>query len=166
MTAVAAKPPFRITGWHVLAMTVAFFAVIIGVDTIFIVAAYRSFSGQVAANPYEAGIAFNKTLQQRKAEAALGWTATVSDVPAGAGAHVITLAFADKAGAPIEDLTVTGTLERPATDKGRHALTFKLVGPGLYRSAPIQAGGAWDLNAEARNGKGDLMEAQERLTWP
>ena len=166
MTVAAAKPEFRITGWHVLAIAVGFFAIVIGVDAIFVTAAYRSFSGQVAANPYEAGIAFNKTLAQRRAEAALGWTASVSDSSPGAGQHVITLTFTDKAGEPIEDLTVTATLERPATEKGRRSMTFKLVGPGLYRSAPIQAGGAWDLSAQARNAKGDLMEAQERLTWP
>lgn len=52
----------RITGWHVLIAVVLFFGVVIGVDTVFMVKAYSTFSGEVASNPYEAGLAFNKTL--------------------------------------------------------------------------------------------------------
>ncbi|HJV40493.1 FixH family protein, partial [Caulobacter sp.] len=70
----------RITGWHVLIGIVLFFAIVIGVDTIFMVQAYRTFSGEVASNPYEAGLAFNRTLAQRQREAALGWSASV-DTP-------------------------------------------------------------------------------------
>ncbi len=162
MTAAAAKPPFRLTGWHVLAITVGFFAIVFGVDAFFITAAYRTFSGEVASNPYEAGIAFNKTLAQRRAEVALGWSVRIDETPD----HAIALAFTDKAGEPIEDLTVTGLLERPATEAGRQTLAFKLVGAGLYRSAPVHSGGAWDLSATARNAKGDVMEAQRRFTWP
>lgn len=62
----------QITGWHVLIGVVTFFALIIAVDVVFMVLAYRTFSGQVASNPYEAGLAFNKTLAQREREAALG----------------------------------------------------------------------------------------------
>lgn len=161
MTATAAKPPFVLTGWHVLAMVVAFFAVVIGVDAVMITQAYRTFSGQVAKNPYEAGIAFNRTLARRRAEAALGWTVTADDT---ADRRVV-LRFADRDGKPLEGLTVTGVMERPATETGRLNLTFEAVAPGVYRSGPAPAG-AWDLSATARSGRGDLMEAQRRFTWP
>lgn len=68
----------RITGWHVLIAVVLFFGVVIGVDTVFMVKAYSTFSGEVASNPYEAGLAFNKTLDQRRRETALGWKTGVS----------------------------------------------------------------------------------------
>ena len=57
---------------------VAFFALVIAVDVVFMVLAYRTFSGQVASNPYEAGLAFNQTLAQRQREASLGWSAAVT----------------------------------------------------------------------------------------
>lgn len=160
--APAEKPPFTLTGWHVLAMVVAFFAVVIGVDAVMITQAYRTFSGQVAKNPYEAGLAFNRTLAQRRAEAALGWTVTAADTPD----RRVALTFTGPDGKPLEGLAVTGVLERPATETGKVTLAFEAVAPGVYRSRPVARGGAWDLSATARNGRGDLMEAQRRFTWP
>ena len=71
----APAPGFRLTGWRVLAIFVVFFSVVIGVDTLFSVFALRTFSGEAAKDPYEAGILFNQTLAKRRAEAALGWQA-------------------------------------------------------------------------------------------
>jgi nitrogen fixation protein FixH len=162
VTPPAGKPPFTLNGWHVLAMFVVFFGIIIAVDTLFVVKAYKTFSGEVAANPYETGIAWNRTLAQRRAEAALGWTVNVSEAPN----HVIELSVTDRAGKPLDGLTVTGLLERPATEAGRLNVVFKPYGPGLYRTDPIGPAGAWDLSAKARDAQGHLFEAEKRFTWP
>ncbi|OYX90861.1 MAG: hypothetical protein B7Y78_13280, partial [Caulobacter sp. 35-67-4] len=99
----------QITGWHVLIGMVAFFGFIIAVDTLFIVKAYRSFSGQVASNPYEAGLAFNRTLAQRQREAELGWNAVIERPQPG----IVALRMTDKTGQPLSTLSLTGTLDRP-----------------------------------------------------
>jgi nitrogen fixation protein FixH len=149
-----------ITGWHVLAGMVLFFAVIIAVDTLFIVKAYRSFSGEVASNPYEAGLAFNRTLAQRQREEALGWSAVIERPEPG----VVALRMADRAGRPLSTLSLTGTLERPATETGRQTLNFKPTGDGWYRAA-ARLDGAWDLRATARNAQ-DQFEIESRLVAP
>ncbi len=149
-----------ITGWHVLAGMVLFFAVIIAVDTLFIVKAYRSFSGEVASNPYEAGLAFNRTLAQRQREAALGWTAVIERPEPG----IVALRMNDKAGQPLSTLSLTGTLDRPATEVGRQTLNFKPTGDGWYRAA-ARLDGAWDLRATARNAQ-DKFEIESRLVTP
>lgn len=151
----------RITGWHVLFGMVLFFGVVIAVDALFIVKAYRSFSGQVASNPYEAGLAFNKTLAQRRREAALGWSAGV-ETPAGGKTVVVTLK--DRDGKLLEGLSVTGVLERPATETGRQTLNFKPLGQGRYE-AQARLDGAWDLRGVARN-SGDMIEIETRLVTP
>lgn len=150
----SAKP---ITGWHVLIAVVLFFAVVIGVDTLFIVKAYGTFSGQVASNPYEAGLAFNQTLAQRQREAALGWTASVSK----ADDAKIVVRMVDRSGAPLNRLSVTGVLERPATETGAQTLNFKPIGDGRYEAA-ARLDGAWDLRATARDGR-DMFELETRL---
>lgn len=150
----------RITGWHVLIAVVAFFGVIIGVDTFFIIKAYSTFSGEVASNPYEAGMAFNHTLAQRQREVALGWTAVVEIPRPG----VVALRMNDKAGQPLTTLSVTGTLERPATETGRQVLDFKPAGDGWYQ-ASARLEGAWDLRATARNAR-DKFEVETRLVAP
>lgn len=157
LTARARRP---LTGYHVLAMVVAFFLVVIGVDTVFMVMAYRTFSGQVASNPYEAGLAFNRTLAQRQREAALGWTAQVVVPEPG----VVAVRLRDKAGAPLSRLSVTGVLERPATETGRQTLAFAPAGDGWYR-ARADLAGAWDLRGTARDGQ-DLLEIETRLVAP
>jgi len=149
-----------ITGWHVLIGVVAFFAVVIGVDTVFMVQAYRTFSGEVASNPYEAGLAFNKTLAQRRREAALGWTASVEK----AEDDMVVVRLVDRAGAPLDRLSLTGVLERPATETGRQALDFRPLGDGRYQ-ARARLDGAWDLRATARDGR-DVFELETRLLEP
>ena len=149
-----------ITGWHVLAAVVLFFGIVIGVDTLFIVQAYRTFSGQVASNPYEAGLAFNRTLAQRKREAALGWSAQV--LTPGEGAVVVRVL--DREGRPLDRLSLTGVLERPATETGRQLLNFKPLGEGRYQ-AQARLDGAWDLRATARNAQ-DVFELETRLVSP
>ncbi len=153
----SAKP---ITGWHVLIAVVAFFAVVIGVDTLFVIKAYGTFSGEVASNPYEAGLAFNKTLALRQREAALGWTATVLKVDD----DTVVIRLVDRAGAPLDRLSLTGVLERPATETGRQVLDFKPLGDGRYQ-ARARLDGAWDLRATARNSR-DQFELETRLVEP
>lgn len=153
-------PKWRITGWHVLIAMVLFFGLIIAVDALFIVKAYHSFSGQVASNPYEAGLAFNRTLAERRRQEALGWAATVDTPRSG----VVVVRMTDQTDQPMSALSVTGTLERPATEAGRQVLNFKPVGDGNYEAA-ARLDGAWDLRATARNSQ-DQFKVEARLVAP
>jgi nitrogen fixation protein FixH len=157
MTTAADKPGFTIKGWHVLAGLILFFGIIIGTDAAFMVLAYRTFSGQVASNPYEAGLAYNQTLERKKAQAALGWTATISD--AGDRLQVVII---DAAGGPVDGLKVRATLERPATEAGRLSLALTPSGEGRY-AAPLALAGAWDVRVVAEGRDGAHFEAGRRL---
>lgn len=161
MTALA-KPRFILTGWHFLAMITGFFAIVVGVDIYFAVLAYRTFPGESAANPYEAGLAFERTLDDRAREAALGWRAeAVQGVDGG-----VTLTIEDKTGAPIPGLAVAGSLRRPATEQGRKDVVFAATTPGQYQLAPAVRGGAWDMALVARDQEGHAFEISRRLVWP
>lgn len=162
MTVLAPTPRFTIKGWHVLAGLVLFFGIIIAVDSLFITLAYRTFSGEAAKNPYEAGLLYNRTLAQRQREAALGWSATIAD---GAGDRVL-VRVADRDGKPLEGLTVIGALERPATTRGSRAVRFMAVAPGVYQADAAPLDGAWDLHVTIRNADGALFEADRRLVRP
>lgn len=157
MTAVSPKPPFTIKGWHVLVALVLFFGIVIVTDAIFMVLAYRTFSGQVATNPYEAGLAYNRTLQDKARQDALGWSATLTDT-----GGVLRVTIADRAQRPVEGLKVTATLERPATEQGRRSVDLKAVDPGAY-AAPITLDGAWDVRVVAVGAAGARFTAERRL---
>ncbi|CAN7557504.1 FixH family protein [Phenylobacterium sp. LjRoot219] len=155
------RPGFRITGWHVLAGVVGFFAVVIAVDVVFTVLAVRTFPGTVSVTPYEDGLLYNRKLARIAAQEELGWRAAAAAEPL-----AVSLEVRDRAGAPLSGLAVTGRLERPATEQDRKALTFREVSPGRYRAPAGGLSGAWDLTVEARDPAGRSLEAERRLTWP
>lgn len=157
MSAAIDKPGFTIKGRHVAIGFVLFFGIIIATDALFMVLAYRSFSGQVASNPYEAGLAYNATLERKADQDALGWTATLTD----AGGQLATTII-DADGKPIEGLTVKATLERPATEQGRRVLTLPHVGAGRY-ATPLTLDGAWDVRIAAEGPGGVRFDAERRL---
>ena len=163
MISVSASPArtFTLNGWHVLAGFILFFGIVIGLDVVFATLAYRSFPGQSASDPYEAGIEYNRTLAQRRQEAALGWRAE-----ADAAGAVINIRIVDRGGAPVRGLQVAGTATRPATEAGAVALTFRETEPGRYVAASPAARGAWDVAVTARNTAGARFEAERRLIWP
>jgi nitrogen fixation protein FixH len=157
----AAAKPFRVTGRHVFAGVTLFFLIIIGTDAWFMTLAYRSFPGQSADNPYEAGLAFNETLAKREAESKLGWR-----VEATALAEGIALRPVDRAGRPLSGLVVKAKLVRPATENGARLIPLKEVSPGLYQAHGLNLSGAWDLTATFTGPAGEEFEAERRLQWP
>lgn len=151
---------FTVKGWHVLVGLLLFFGIVIGADGFFTVLAYRTFSGQVASNPYEAGIAYNRTLEQRARQAALGWTASLDDRD-----EELVLTVLDARGRPVEGLSASVVLERPATEQGRRRLALRPLGGGRY-AARATLDGAWDIRVAAVAANGDRFEAERRLVRP
>lgn len=130
-------------GWHVLVMIVLFFAVTIGVNATFITLAMRTHPGEDVPRSYYQGLNYNDTLDRRRAQAALGWTARFNVVETR-----LLIEIADAEGAPVSGLDLTGSLTHP-TDTGRDCvLTFSESRPGRY-VGPLDcaASGQWRLRA-------------------
>ena len=162
MNTLSAERRFQLTGWHVLAIIVGFFAVVIAVDVSFAVSAYRTFPGEVSATPYEDGVAYNHQLAQLRAQGRLGW-APVATVAADGAVRV---EVRDRAGQPVRGLRLTGRMERPATESGRIVPTFREAEPGVYLAHPGRLMGAWDVSLVLTDPAGGRFEAARRLTWP
>ena len=161
MTETTATPVRGLTGWHVLAMVVGFFAVVITVDVLFAIQAYKTFPGEVSVTPYEDGIAYNRSLSQLATQERYGWK-----VAAGAQPGRILVEFKDAKGGPVRGLTFTTKLEHPATESGRLAPRLHEAAPGVYVAKLPGIRGAWDLTLVATNPAGQRFEAERRLTWP
>lgn len=162
MTPVAQRQPTRLTGWHVLALVVGFFAVVIAVDATFALMAYRTFPGQVSVTPYEDGVAYNRKIAQLEAQDRLGWKAIAAVTSGGA----VRIEVRDQDGTPVSGLAAQGRLERPATESGRVALVFRPVAAGVYEATPRVGSGAWDMYATLTDPQGRRFDAERRLTWP
>ncbi len=161
MTDLTQPPRFTIKGRHVLVAFVLFFGLIAAVDAVFISLAYRTFSGQVAKNPYEAGLLYDRTLAKRAAQAKLGWSATL----AAGGDGVVELVITDRDGRGVDGLKVEATLDRPATDAGGQTLSLTGRGDGRY-AADADLSGAWDIEVIATGPDGVRFETGRRVIAP
>ena len=137
----------EIKGGHVLAMLIAFFGVIFGVNFVMAYLANSTWSGLVVENGYVASQSFDKDLAKAKAQEALGWNVGFSYDKSG-----VKVTFADAKGAKIDTLNLTGKLQRTVTDKEDQLLTFGWMGSGVYSAPARLAPGLWEVEVD---GKGD-----------
>jgi nitrogen fixation protein FixH len=156
------RPAFILKGWHVLVGFVVFFGLVIAVNTVFMVQAYRTFPGETSVTPYEDGLAYDATLKQMRDQKALGWRIAAGVAPSG---RVKVEAF-DRAGAPLRGLRVSGDLTRPATETGRRTIAFQEAAPGVYVASEGVLNGAWDLDVTALDERGHKAVAERRLVLP
>lgn len=145
-------------GWHVGLMVTGFFAVIIAADALFLTLAYRTHPGQVAAKPYEAGLAFNADIARRRAQTAQGWNAQAGALPDG-----VSVVLSDAGGQPLAGRVVHVALTRPATEHGALNLTLAETAPGQYAARRPGLAGAYDAVVTV---EGDaVFRAERRLIW-
>ncbi len=166
MTALA-KPQVReLKGWHVLIMFLAFFGVMLGVNIYMVVQAVRTFPGEVNSRPYEAGLAYNRTLKAMATERALGWRARVDAIETTAVGTRIVVRWSNASAQPLMGAMVKGKIVRPATEAQSHDLAFTEIEPGAYAAVVKAAPGAWDLSVTATDARGEHRTAQRRVVWP
>lgn len=135
------------TGWHMLAVMVAFFGVIIAVNVFMAVMASRSWTGFVVENSHIAGAEFNAKVAEARAQKALGWNPSL--VIKDGRASVL---MRDRNGAQVKLNAVTLSFERPVDD--REDRTFTLVrgeAESFQGQTPV-ADGAWFVSLEADAG--------------
>jgi nitrogen fixation protein FixH len=135
----------ELKGRHVAAMFLAGFGAIIAANATLAVQAMRSFPGLEVRNSYVASQSFDA---ERRAQAALGWTAYVT-LKAGR----LTVVFADAAGRPVQPATAALTIGR--TTQAAEDEAPPLVWTGSGYAAEVAGGpGRWvvHLTATAADG--------------
>lgn len=143
---VKSKTAGTFTGWHMLAIMLAFFGVIIVVNLIMAYNAVSTWSGFVVKNTYVASQEFNEKAETGKQQAALNWQSkpTLEE-------GVFVWRVNDRDGKPV---TVTGgTVEfkRPVGDAHDTKVTLTASDQGIL-TAPLELDeGAWimEVNADA-----------------
>jgi nitrogen fixation protein FixH len=141
--AVTEKPVRPLTGWHVLAMFVAFFGVIIAVNAGLAWKAISTFPGLEVDNGYIASQSFDA---ERSAQQALNWTFVHGY---DAGANELRLTFTDAEGRSVALATLNVLVGRTteSSDDLRPDFTLK---DGVYAAPVTLAQGKWMMMVEAR----------------
>lgn len=141
MTRTARKGEF--TGWHMLAIMVAFFGVVIAVNVLNAVLAYRSWTGAVVESTYTASQEFNAHAAEARAQAALGWT---SDLAIADG--VVTYRLSDAQGNPVESLAAKVYFRHPAYDAADLQAVLARQADGSFSAAVELPDGQWIIEID------------------
>ena len=147
------------TGWHMLAIMVAFFGVIIAVNLTMAYFARSSWSGFVVENTYVASQQFNRKAAEGRAQAALGWKPELTI----AGGE-IRYRLLDDGGEIVAASEVTAYFRRPVSDAQDRQAELVIQPDGSF-SAPVDLGdGAWIVEIHSEAGIGHPYRDVRRLS--
>lgn len=147
-----AQKPF--TGWHMLALALTFFGVIIAVNVVMAWKAIATFPGLEVQSGYDESQSFDKT---KAAQIALGWTLVPSYDKA---ADQLRLDFTDRDGKPVVLRDLDVLVGRPTeTSEDLHP-TMTIAPDGAYVSAESLRIGKWMLQITAHAQDGTLYQAR------
>ena len=148
----------RFTGWHMTAILVAFFGVVVAVNMTMATLAADTFGGTVVDNSYVASQRFNGWIAKGRAEARLGWRQTLSLTP---DRHVrLQLAGAD--GQPMRDARVDAAAHHPLGRVPPIPLIFRQRAPGAYEASRSLPAGRWRIELTTRS-RGHMRSIQQDI---
>ena len=137
------RKPFQLTGKHMLAGFIAFFAVVFVVNFYMAHLATSTFSGEVVENSYVASQRFNRWLDEAAREKALGWQ--IKPTRRADGRVVVTIA-----GPKPGEARLTANARRPLGEGADQPLHFTAE-PGVgFVSGEALPVGRWLLRIKVQ----------------
>lgn len=134
---IARKGEF--TGWHMLALMVAFFGVVIGVNVFMAASAIRTWTGLVVENSYVASQEFNSKLTISRDRTSAGWQGGLDYD----GSQLL-FSLTDVSATPIPLETVTIAISRPIGVAEDQTLILDRAPDGRYVTSITLAPGVWN----------------------
>ena len=134
----------KFTGWHMLAILVLFFGVIVSVNLTLAWYANSSWTGLVVKNSYVASQHFNEDQVERRRQIAMGWQ---SEIEYGEGRLAVHLSDAD--GKPVVLDRLEAKVGRPAFEADDRVVVLLPAGGGIYRGETELASGIWQADLKA-----------------
>lgn len=136
------KPQRRFTGYHMTAILVSFFAVVIAVNLYMAHMASATYGGEVVKNSYVASQKFNGWLDEAAREKAMGWTASAARTPA----NLVSVTIK---GAPGSSVALTAQARHPLGRLADQKLSFTRQRDGSFLSKEALPAGRWRLRLDA-----------------
>lgn len=159
-----AKQPKPLTGGKVLAMTIAFFGVVIGVNLLMVRLAIQTLPGTEVDSAYSASLAYQKEIATARDQSARDWKVDAHVKRSGQGGATLQVEARDSSGRPMSGLKFQGRLERPTDRRADLPVELAEVGIGIYRgSATTVAPGQWDLVLEGTGAGQRLFLSRNRV---
>ncbi|MFC7290520.1 FixH family protein [Hirschia litorea] len=156
----------QITGYHVLFILLSFFAIVFGVNALFITKAISSFPGETSKKSYLQGINYNETLEENQKQNLLGWTAQIGVTQSNSPKttkHLVS-AFYDQEKQALRDLDVTAHLVQFSNDHLTFETQLSKDSIGNY-SADLKMipSGRWRVSLKAVSNSGETFVAHKDI---
>jgi nitrogen fixation protein FixH len=139
------KQPRELTGWMVLAMVLAFFAVIFGVNGYMALKAVSTFGGVDTESSYRAGKMFERDVAMANAQDERHWQVEAKVTPSAGGDATLDIVARDASGAALSGLTAIAQLERPTDRRLDRVVAVSEGTPGRFHGSATIPAGQWDL---------------------
>lgn len=139
MTETTKDTGWRFTGWHMLALMIGFFGVIISVNVFMAVSATRTWTGLVVQNSYVASQEFNTKLANARDQIAMGWAGGLDYED-----NALRFTLVDGTGAPLRPDTVSVHVSRPVGVIGDQTVMLERLPDGAYGAPITLAPGIWN----------------------
>lgn len=141
--------PKQLTGRFVLVVTVAFFAVVIGVNVIMMDLAISTLPGTDVDSAYRASLAYQHEIDAAHDQELRHWKVDARIERHADGIAAVRVEAHDHDGRPLAGVEFSGRLERPADKREDKPVVFADAGSGVYRGNVSElAPGLWDLVLE------------------
>lgn len=141
----AASGPRPLTGYHVAAMIVAFFGVIITVNFTMAWLASSSWTGLVVKNSYVASQQYNGKIAAARQQKSLGW-----QMKFGYSDAKISFVMTQKDAAPVLVEGLQVTLGRPVSETKDTTFDLVHVGQGRYEAETKLGPGIWGFQLNSK----------------
>jgi nitrogen fixation protein FixH len=163
--ALAAPPAKLVTGRTVLFSVLAFFGVVIGVNTLMAFLAINTMPGTEIENPYQAGIAYNVEIGAARDQAARHWRVASHIERDPSGRATVKVEARDRGGAPLTNLALTIRLVRPTDQRADRIVTLTERESGRYHGETADViAGVWEIELKADRGKERVFRSKNRIT--
>ncbi len=159
MNRIIARLAPRSDGHKVLYALIAFFGAVLAVNGVFVYLALASWNGLTSRNAYEEGLAYNRTIEHIRVQAALGWRL---DIDYRDGRAVVTAL--DRDGQPLDGLRLHVRFMRPTSEGNDLTVALNADGGGRYIAAAVlPLPGQWDMVVDAEGASGAFRAVKRIL---
>src|SRR5262249_26244943 len=147
---LSSASPKPLTGRKVLAMLIAFFGVVIGVNVTMMKLATLTLPGTEVDSAYAASLAYEKEIAAAREQDARNWQVAAHLARDANGGPALEVGARDGNGRAFTRCRFTSRLERPTDRRADQAIELSEAGGGRYRGNGSAIGpGQWDLVLES-----------------
>jgi len=149
-----------LTGRGVLICFLGFFGIVFAGNAVMMWMAAATYDGRASETADRTANAYNRVLEEARAQEALGWRVEI-DVES---AETVAVSFMDRRGEPIDGLEIAGRFASPVMASEDRAAEVTPLGSGRYRlAADLPRRGNWRLEVEVSNASGKKLRIEKSL---